>query len=203
MVETEGARKGSVGAARRGSKADEPDHVLDEGVTGDPSLENEGDHAVESRRDSKISKGDHIELSEEVEQQYFMEVKNAFAITMFCLDKQYECRAADFLKPLFHVFGKEGGDYCVLTLPHTECESPLMPHFTHVEASVSSTFPHSLYVLHRDALLAPPTVRYATAADTAAIEELVTGMGEENSSTVTAILDATSKIGQEGNQQIL
>jgi len=134
---------------------------------------------------------------------YMADVPNAFAITMFCLDKKYECRAADFLAPLFHVFGEDGGDYCVLTLPHTECESPLMPHFTHVQPIVSSTFPHSLYVLHRDALLQPPMVRYATAGDKESIQDLVAGMGDENSATKQNIHEATAKIGTEGNKQIM
>jgi len=136
-------------------------------------------------------------------QTYYEEVPNAFAITMFCLDKRHDCRAVDFLAPLFHVFGKEGGDYCILTLPHTECESPLMPYFTHVQPTESSTFPHSVYVLHRDALLPPPTVRYAVSADLKGVEELVAGLGSDNEGTRQQIIECCEKAGQEGETDVM
>jgi len=75
----------------------------------------------------------------------------AFAVTLFCVDDVFESRAHDFLQRAFDTFPDR--EYCVITLPHTAAESPLLSRFTSVPPAPSSTFSHVLYVLHRDALL--------------------------------------------------
>jgi hypothetical protein len=42
---------------------------------------------------------------------------NVFGITLFCIDEQFEARAAELLAPAFSLFPDR--EYCVLTLPHT------------------------------------------------------------------------------------
>eukprot|EP00656_Telonema_subtile_P051881 TRINITY_DN7085_c0_g1_i2.p1 TRINITY_DN7085_c0_g1~~TRINITY_DN7085_c0_g1_i2.p1 ORF type:complete len:1076 (-),score=375.91 TRINITY_DN7085_c0_g1_i2:142-3369(-) len=105
-------------------------------------------------------------------------VPNCFAITMFCLDKKYQCRTKDFLAPLFHVFGQQLS-HCLLTVPHTESESALMPFMTHVKPRSESTFPHSLYLLHRDTLQAPPRVRPTSVGDMDGIQTLLDALEEQ------------------------
>lgn len=46
-------------------------------------------------------------------------------------------------------------EYCVITVPHTSHETPLLSLFSRAEPRSSSTFPQALYVLHRAALLGP------------------------------------------------
>jgi len=114
---------------------------------------------------------------------------NCFAITMFCLDKKYECRASDFLAPLFQVFGQDRGlQYCILTLPHTECESALMPYLSHVKPTSCSTFPHSLYLLHRDSLLPPPRAQVTSHRDVEAITQLLNGLVGESQESITSMV---------------
>mmetsp|Transcript_12238 Transcript_12238/g.25072 ORF Transcript_12238/g.25072 Transcript_12238/m.25072 type:complete len:1447 (+) Transcript_12238:1-4341(+) len=77
---------------------------------------------------------------------------NAFSITLFCLDNYFESRSMDFLPHAFSQF--EDRDYCILTVPSSASESPLLKNFVPVTAKSGSTFSHCLYVLHKDALFA-------------------------------------------------
>jgi hypothetical protein len=50
--------------------------------------------------------------------------KNAFAITLFCIEAAFESRARDFLKYAFDVFPDR--DYLIMTQPHTVPETSLL-----------------------------------------------------------------------------
>ncbi|KAJ1459041.1 hypothetical protein M885DRAFT_460321 [Pelagophyceae sp. CCMP2097] len=84
-------------------------------------------------------------------------VSNVFAITLFCLDEAHEARARDFYGAMFSLFPDR--EYCVVTAPPPTTKNQKPPAFlkcfTAVPSSLTSTFSHSLMLLHRDALLAP------------------------------------------------
>ena len=77
--------------------------------------------------------------------------KNAFAITLFCIEAAFDSRAVDFLNYAFDLFPDR--DYLILTQPHTVAETSLLAKFTLAVKKPSNTFSHVLYILHRDALL--------------------------------------------------
>ena len=77
--------------------------------------------------------------------------KNAFAVTLFCLETAFESRAIDFLSYAFSLFPHR--DYLIVTQPHTVPETSLLKSFSQVKKKTESTFSHVLYVMHRDALL--------------------------------------------------
>ena len=98
---------------------------------------------------------------------------NAFSITLFCVDEAFECRSQDFLHHAFATFPDR--EYCVLTLPHTCAETPLLSKFTRAAAATDSTFEHVLYVANRASLLAPGelVVRRALPTDRTPLLDLV------------------------------
>ena len=77
--------------------------------------------------------------------------KNAFAITIFCMEAAVDSRSVDFLKYAFNLFPDR--DYLIVTQPHTVPENALLSKFTLVPKSMNNTFAHVLYLIHRDYLL--------------------------------------------------
>lgn len=80
-----------------------------------------------------------------------LELCNAFAITLFCLDDAFESRAADFLDIAFDLFPEI--DFCIITMPPTASESTLLRHFSVPKSRPNNTFSHVMYAMHRHALL--------------------------------------------------
>lgn len=76
--------------------------------------------------------------------------KNAFAITLFCMEAAFDSRSKDFLKHAFDRFPDR--DYLIVTQPHTVSENSLLQKFTLVPKKSENTFTHVLYIIHRDAL---------------------------------------------------
>jgi hypothetical protein len=76
--------------------------------------------------------------------------KNAFAVTLFCMESMFDCRSKDFLKYAFEMFPDR--DYLIITQPHSIAENALLSKFTLVPKKSVNTFSHVLYVLHRDEL---------------------------------------------------
>ncbi|KAJ0403232.1 hypothetical protein ATCC90586_001639 [Pythium insidiosum] len=75
---------------------------------------------------------------------------NCFAITLFSMDERFDGSGAlDLLAHAFAAFPAR--DFCLLTLPTTAPEPSFLRVFTLVPPQPTSTFSHSLYVLHRDA----------------------------------------------------
>eukprot|EP00742_Colponemidia_sp_Colp-10_P005991 GILJ01006412.1.p1 GENE.GILJ01006412.1~~GILJ01006412.1.p1 ORF type:complete len:1622 (+),score=306.28 GILJ01006412.1:470-4867(+) len=114
--------------------------------------------------------------------------KNAFCVTLFCLDELFESRAKDFLEPAFALYPDK--DYCIVTQPHTSPESTLLNNFSLVPKKPSNTFSHVLYLFHRDALLAPLQVRRALVDDLEAVSVLLEDLdnGSEIRETVSRSL---------------
>ena len=76
--------------------------------------------------------------------------KNAFAITLFCMESAFDSRSKDFLKYAFDLFPDR--DYLIVTQPHTIAENALLNKFSIVAKKPENTFSHVLYILHRDQL---------------------------------------------------
>jgi len=92
---------------------------------------------------------------------------SAFCIQLFCIDERYEMRSIDFMAEAFKKFPDK--DYCVLTIPHTISEFPLLQVFARCTPKPTSTLEQELYVFHRSALLQNITVRFGTEKDTTGI----------------------------------
>ena len=54
--------------------------------------------------------------------------KNAFAVTLFCMEAAFDSRSKDFLKYAFDEYPDR--DYLMITQPHTVVESQLLSKFT-------------------------------------------------------------------------
>lgn len=76
--------------------------------------------------------------------------KNAFAITLFCMEAAFESRSKDFLKYAFDLFPDR--DYLIVTQPHTVAENSLLQKFINTPKKAENTFSHVLYIIHRDFL---------------------------------------------------
>jgi len=77
--------------------------------------------------------------------------KNAFAVTLFCMEAAFDSRSKDILNYAFDLFTDR--DYLIVTQPHTVPENALFNKFTLVEKKPENTFSHVLYLIHRDQLL--------------------------------------------------
>lgn len=77
--------------------------------------------------------------------------KNAFAVTLFCMEAAVDSRSRDFLKYAFELYPDR--DYLIVTQPHTVPENALFSKFTLVQKQMANTFSHVLYLIHRDYLL--------------------------------------------------
>lgn len=77
-------------------------------------------------------------------------LKNAFAITLFCMEAAFDSRSKDFLKYAFDEYPDR--DYLIVTQPHTVVESQLLNKFTLPTKKTKNTFQHVLYIMHRDFL---------------------------------------------------
>lgn len=107
--------------------------------------------------------------------------KNAFAITLFCIELAFDSRSRDFLRYAFDLYPDR--DYLILTQPHTVPESTLLQKFSLVDKKAYNTFQHVLYIIHRDSLLdIETTVRRAVVDDIEDIQGLC--MNLDNSKTI-------------------
>ena len=110
---------------------------------------------------------------------------NAFAITLFTLDSQYEASAEAFLETAFTLYPNH--DYCIITRPHTAGDLLLLQNFTLVSPLQNSTFSHVLYLMHRFAVFGADDlmVRRGKSGDTTGVRRLL-----QNSSDQAATMDA-------------
>lgn len=100
---------------------------------------------------------------------------NAFSVTLFCLANIHETRFVDLLAAAFESFPDR--EYAIITQPFTAPDLPLLRRFVQVPPTSNSTIQQSLYVCHRDSLVAPTlmTVRRAVMQDRPSIRAIVTG----------------------------
>jgi hypothetical protein len=110
---------------------------------------------------------------------------NAFSITLFCLAHVHETRYVDLLAAAFEAFPDR--EYAIITQPFTAPDLPLLRRFVQVLPTANSTIQQSLYICHRDSLVAPAlmTVRRAVMQDRSSIRAIVTG-----SSDIVEFMDA-------------
>lgn len=99
---------------------------------------------------------------------------SALCICLFCVDEQLETRAVDLVQAVFSVFSDK--DYCILTIPHTAQELPLLQNFTRVSPLSRNILHQELYVMHRFSLIEDINVRKMAASDHAVVEDLYKGM---------------------------
>lgn len=121
--------------------------------------------------------------------------KNAFAVTLFCIETAFDSRSKDFLKYAFDSFPDR--DYLIVTQPHTVAETSLLQKFTSVKKKPENTFQHVLYVIHRDCLLdSDMQVRRATQDDIDNIQLLTADLGNKedvNSEIYDGIINPEAK----------
>jgi adenylate kinase family enzyme len=80
-------------------------------------------------------------------------VTNAFAISLFCLDEKYESRSEDLIRVAFEEYPEK--DYCILMIPNTRIPSQALVHCMQCPLLRDGvSFDQSLYLIHREALLA-------------------------------------------------
>jgi hypothetical protein len=115
--------------------------------------------------------------------------KNAFAITLFCMEAAFDSRSKDFLKHAFDRFPDR--DYLIVTQPHTVAENSLLQKFTLVPKKSENTFTHVLYIVHRDALFEEDLeVRRSSPEDLPKIKELLE-MLDDREESYKQIYEAT------------
>lgn len=107
-------------------------------------------------------------------------LKNAFAVTLFCMEAAFDSRSQDFLKHAFDEYPDR--DYLIITQPHTVVESQLLSKFTLPAKKTKNTFQHVLYIMHRDFLFEQDmVVKRISEADLEAAQELITPLDEAKS----------------------
>lgn len=118
-----------------------------------------------------------------------MTAKNAFAITLFCMEAAFDSRSKDFLKHAFDRFPDR--DYLIVTQPHTVAENSLLQKFTLVPKRPENTFTHVLYIIHRDELFEEDLqVQRAHAEDIEKIKELLENL-EDKKQAFEELYEAT------------
>eukprot|EP00002_Diphylleia_rotans_P023592 TRINITY_DN4643_c0_g2_i2.p1 TRINITY_DN4643_c0_g2~~TRINITY_DN4643_c0_g2_i2.p1 ORF type:complete len:782 (-),score=162.13 TRINITY_DN4643_c0_g2_i2:1542-3887(-) len=140
---------------------------------------NKLDADEEAMRAAKSNSAENLAAIQE-EQNIDRSAKaNTFCVNLFCLDEEHESRAFEFLKAAFDMFPDR--NYCILTLPHTVPEFPLLNYFTLVSPKTGVVAPHVLYVYHRGALmnlLGHIDVREARSSDNRAVGFLLQNAGQ-------------------------
>lgn len=81
----------------------------------------------------------------------YNQVANGFALTVFCMKKEYESRAEDLLKVAFEEHPKL--DYCLLMLPNNGPPTALTRLLTQIKIRPGISFDQSLHMMHRQTLL--------------------------------------------------
>lgn len=98
-------------------------------------------------------------------------LEKSIAIGLFCVAPAHASRSLDFMAKAFELY--PGENYCVITMPQSVAEIPLLQNFTKASPSPNSTLNHELWVMHRHALLVNLEVRPYTGADRDATASLV------------------------------
>jgi len=145
------AKVGDSGAAE--AKVDEAKAEVVEEVEAEAKDGAAAPEAPETEPRSRAVTAEVQEEEEEEEANPHAGEPNAFSVTLFCIDGKFESRAADFLPHAFRAFPDR--EYCILTVPSTLLSEPaLVRGFSAAAPLPGTSFSHSLFVVHRDALLA-------------------------------------------------
>ena len=88
---------------------------------------------------------------------------NAFAITMFCTEPEFEGQASDMLRVAFE--DSPHLDYCMCMVPNSSPVLPLMELMTNVKLRPGTSFNQSLYVMRKEAFIAKEVLRVVRLTD--------------------------------------
>jgi hypothetical protein len=115
---------------------------------------------------------------EEIMKNVPQEARNAVAVNIFFIDKQFESRSVDFLNFAFEMFPNV--EYIILTQPFRVEESVLLQSFIPVGRRENTNISHTLYIYHRACLGSPfLTVRKSTKEDVEQGDYLLEGASNE------------------------
>ena len=99
---------------------------------------------------------------------------NAFAITMFCTETEFDGQASDMLRVAFEDYAHL--DYCLCMVPNSAPVLPLLELMTSVKLRPGTSFNQSLYVMRKEALMAREALRVVRLSD-ALLDPLVGFLG--------------------------
>eukprot|EP01137_Pigoraptor_chileana_P032179 Opistho-2@21151 len=108
-------------------------------------------------------------------------INSCFCIYLFCVDERYESRSVDFLQAAFNAFPYH--DYCVLAMPPTMPEFPLLRRFLRVLSKPGISVSQELFLCHRHSLLTNIGVRAVHPRDLPSIGRMCEAM-EDGGSTI-------------------
>ncbi|MEW5309849.1 MAG: hypothetical protein WDW38_001700 [Sanguina aurantia] len=100
------------------------------------------------------------------------------AITLLCIDPEYESQGVELLAHAFAAFPTKA--YVLLTLPHTAREPPLLELMSRVPTKPGSNSPELLYLFTRHGLHADVKVRLARESDLSSVTHLLEGMTNQS-----------------------
>ncbi|KAJ3411300.1 hypothetical protein HDV05_002404 [Chytridiales sp. JEL 0842] len=103
---------------------------------------------------------------------------NIFCISLLCIEDAYANQAIEFVRAAFALFPDR--DYCVVTVPTTLPEIPLLRSYTAVPSKPGKSVSHCLYILHRAGIAEILTVRRSKEEDTSSVADLVKGLRIES-----------------------
>eukprot|EP00041_Stephanoeca_diplocostata_P000068 m.13230 g.13230 ORF g.13230 m.13230 type:complete len:1127 (+) comp10075_c0_seq1:130-3510(+) len=113
----------------------------------------------------------------------YNDIPKAVAITLFCIDPQFESHSLDFMPAVFDRYPDH--DWCLLTMPYGTAELPLLQSFTRVHPRSESILPHGLWLMHRAGLVDDVSIRPLVAEDASAVKALVSNtLGDAGRATV-------------------
>ena len=118
---------------------------------------------------------------------------NAFAVTVFCIDTDFQSRGDDLLRVAFE--DNPALDYCLYMVANAAPPSPgLTASMAIVKQRIGVTFDQTLYIVHRDAVLAADLLRVErlTPAQMAAVDVFATPLaaGKERDTLLKACADS-------------
>lgn len=104
---------------------------------------------------------------------------NAFAITVFCVEEDFQSRSDDILRIAFEDHSNH--DYCVFMIPNNAPPSILTNSMIIAQVRPGVSFDQTLYVLHRDVLLAQDFLHVArmTEKRLPALESFLGSLGSD------------------------
>lgn len=159
--------------AEQKAQEEEEGHEEDEGKSeeeraaeAEEKAKNENDELQrliqDAQEDAVAEIGDFEEEGEPAVDLEALE-SNAFCITLFCLDPQFDCQVHKLLEPAFELLPDK--EYCLMSVPHTARRMSLLSLFLPVRHRLGHNFSHALYVCHKASLLSPIYVAPALEAD--------------------------------------
>ncbi|KAJ3327302.1 hypothetical protein HDU76_012035 [Blyttiomyces sp. JEL0837] len=162
-------------ATANGEVSTETDDNNDPAVA-DDSMMDESYNAAKAA--AKVAAAQAAQAAAMAAAKALREQQNVFCISLLCIEDNFANQAIEFVKAAFTLFPDR--DYCVVTVPTTLPEIPLLRNFTAVyPKSGRITSSHCLYLLNRFGVGELVTIKRAKNADTVAVADLVQGLKVE------------------------